>query len=909
MSEDRQYPSRLERKLEQFLDSQYFRYLKDIPAPDLDSRILIEIPAFCDPELLSTMRSALAMAANQDRIHFAVCYQSDDMAELREVESFPHCRVKYIPVSKAPGLCAARYEASLLHGGEEYVLHVDSHMRFASFWDVCVIDQYSRCPGDKKVLTEYAIHYGEAMAEPVDSEWFDKSVQMYGKKVGFSYFQENTDKARFTGKYSFHGPTPQCGAFIGGHFLFGCPEMDIDVPPDPDTFFTADEACVAMRLWTHGYDIWHPGVRAVYHLYGREESTKKAGLNVKVQRFASSSESSRRSASETPRMAMLFTDGLNPALGRFGLGTERTAEEYYAYAGINYRSRMARLFSMHGSIGIQHDATAMAPACICGKDITGKDHPMRGTNLRGVHSDMFFVIVTAYKAHNELVETVRSLFRNADNPERVRVCVVAQLTDEEWLGKVRELGAEVVPCEPKGAGHAHYVGEEYIPNGAAYVLYSEEHMYYVYGWDTAIAAYMRYCGKKAVISDWAQGFDYDHPFPTLPGNGTVICARGMLPYGHPLIQFGRTFDIDRPVRGAFIIGHNLVVPAEVARTVRHSPDMYLNSNESYMNYRYWCAGVDVYHAPRRYCYHYYAPSRNGSGDGTRGKEHGFSAPRMKHLLGLPGGDPMADMRFALGSERTVKSFAMFSGADPFTGTCSMRAQLGMFADDAGNDVVPLKPLDCRADGARWRGTVSLSSAGAVDIDAVHRMGRKGLEALCGNNGPLVGVWPDGVINSHGGCIIGLPGVKLSVTSGARIILHPDSRLFILGDMVFGNGCIVEVHPGADLVMGPRTMNVNGIIDCWERIDLLDTIVGQNVFISDGYACSVTTADKKPVMLQMPVLLGPHAWIASGVNVLPGTVMRDACVGAMSAVSGYVKPGTVVAGNPAKIIKEDCRWYG
>ena len=648
------------------------------------------------------MRAALAKAANPDRIHFAGCYQGDDDVEAEEVARFPNTKVKRFSDEDAPGLCAARYEASLLHEDEEYVMHVDSHMRFAAFWDVCVIDQFSRCPGEKKALSEYNMNYGDYIGEPVDSVCFDQMAHVGGKKVGFSYFQANSYKARFTGKFGFQGPDPRRGAFIGGHFLFGRPEMDIDVPSDPDTYFTADEACVAMRLWTHGYDIWHPGVRSVFHLYGRVEVAAKLDSKAKVERFSNGRESSMRSAGEPARMFKLFTDGLNPDFARFGLGTERTAEEYYSYAGINYRSRMARKFSLDGAIGEEHGDDAMAPVCICGGLLTDKAHPMRGTDFAGVHSDVFFVIVTAYKAHNELVETVRSLYGNADNPERIRVCVVAQLTDEEWLEQVRRLGAMVVPCEPKGAGNAHYVGEEHIPDDAAYVLYSEEHMYYVYGWDTAIASYMRYCGDRAVISDWAPGFSYDKAFPVAPWNGCVICARGMRAYGHPLIQFGRMFDIDRPVRGAFIIGHNLIVPADVARQVRHSPDMYLNSNESYMNYRYWCAGVDVYHAPRRYCYHYYAPARNGGSDGTKSKEYEFSAPRMKQLLGISDKDEGADVRFALGRLRSLASFVAYSGADPFNRTCSMRAQLGAFADDVGEGIVPSEPLDCRKDGDYWK---------------------------------------------------------------------------------------------------------------------------------------------------------------------------------------------------------------
>lgn len=906
-----QYEDRLRSKLDKFPDNAYFAYIRDIPEPDLESRILVEIPAYCDPEVLPTMRAALAMAANPERIHFAVCYQGDDDAEASEVAAMPHTKVKRFHDADAPGLCAARYEAAMLRDGEEYVMHVDSHMRFGSFWDVCVIDQYSRCPSEKKVLTEYNLNYVEAVTEPVDSDWFDAHTRLDGQKVCFNYFEGGIRKARFTGRPFFNGPNPSIGAFICGHFVFGGADIDEVVPPDPNMFFVADEPCIALRFWTHGYDIYHPGARAVYHLYARDKALSDAGVTKGVQRFSlKSSESSKRSASELARMMMLFTDGLNPALGEYSLGTERTSKEYYAYSGLDYRSMLARRYALDCKFGVEHDDADMAPVCLHGSSVIEAKHPMYGVCLHGVHRAVIFVIVTAYKAKNELVETVRSLYDNADNPERVRVCVVAQLTEDKWLDAVREMGAEVVPCEPKGAGNAHYVGEEHIPDDAAYVLYSEEHMYYVYGWDTAIASYMRYCGENAVISDWASGFQYDKPFPTDPVKGLVICAKGMMPYGHPLIQFGRYFDVDRPVRGAFIIGHNVIVPARVAREIRHSPDMFLNSNESYMNYRYWCAGIDVYHAPYRYCYHYYATERNGGGDRTRSMETGFSAPRMRYLLGLSKDNPGADMRFALGHSRTLKAFAAFSGADPFTGKCSLRAQLGTFADDTCTDIIDNPSVNCGTDSKRWADSVNKSVGIAMArTDMFLKMDRNALEAFFGNNGALIGVWPTGKIVSNGGCIFGLPGTKLSVTSDARINMYPNSRIFVVGDMTLGKNVVVNVYPNATLVFGLGYLNSNCVLECWKRLNIIDTIVGPNTYLCDGYACDAVTADGSVCMPTDDVNVGPHVWLASGVTVMPGTKMLDAAAGAMTRVEGPVGPAELVAGNPGRIVKTGVHWFG
>lgn len=58
------------------------------------------------------------------------------------------------------------------------------------------------------------------------------------------------------------------------------------------------------------------------------------------------------------------------------------------------------------------------------------------------------------------------------------------------------------------------------------------------------------------------------------------------------------------------------------------------------------------------------------------------------------------------------------------------------------------------------------------------------------------------------------------------------------------------------------------------------------------------------MFQAPVAIGKDVWIGTRVIILPGVTIGDgAVIGANSVVSKDVKPNTVVAGTPAKFIKE------
>ncbi|MFS1953052.1 DapH/DapD/GlmU-related protein [Vibrio breoganii] len=92
----------------------------------------------------------------------------------------------------------------------------------------------------------------------------------------------------------------------------------------------------------------------------------------------------------------------------------------------------------------------------------------------------------------------------------------------------------------------------------------------------------------------------------------------------------------------------------------------------------------------------------------------------------------------------------------------------------------------------------------------------------------------------------------------------------------------------------------------------DVLIASRVFITDhqhgSYSGIPHSNASEPVnkrkLSSDPVLIGNNVWIGEGVVILPGiTISEDSIVGANSVVTKDVDKGTIVAGNPARVIKK------
>lgn len=147
--------------------------------------------------------------------------------------------------------------------------------------------------------------------------------------------------------------------------------------------------------------------------------------------------------------------------------------------------------------------------------------------------------------------------------------------------------------------------------------------------------------------------------------------------------------------------------------------------------------------------------------------------------------------------------------------------------------------------------------------------------------------------------------------------QPGGKLSV-GDGSIFSGRIFMDRPNVQISIGSRSSFGRSLIVAAESVQIgSDVHVSWGVNIVDSHFHSMEfnhrSQDVKRGMLGQknwdhievrPVKICDKAWIGFGVSILPGvTIGEGAIVGAASVVTKNVEPWTVVAGNPAAIIRK------
>lgn len=172
------------------------------------------------------------------------------------------------------------------------------------------------------------------------------------------------------------------------------------------------------------------------------------------------------------------------------------------------------------------------------------------------------------------------------------------------------------------------------------------------------------------------------------------------------------------------------------------------------------------------------------------------------------------------------------------------------------------------------------------------------------------------------------GVKIDFRGDNCVVKFYEGTLFNNCIFICGKGTKISIKHSKFPICGLHIFSdeaVNNIVDigddlsCWscdlKCLSSNKILIGRDcqfsyditIWNTDGHA--IFNKDGICINPVQDVIIGNHVWIGHRVEILKGSVVPDnSVIGACSLINKvFTKSNVILAGIPAKIIKEDIRW--
>ncbi len=312
----------------------FFYCAKQVPTPMKRPRIFVSIASYRDSECPATISDLFAKARYPDRVFAGVLWQivpELDMEFVGGKAPKGHLRTLLVHAGESRGVCWARSRIlTELRKDEEYVLQIDSHMRFEAGWDERFISMLESCPSKKAILSSYPVDYtppdilgSKRIPVLVAREFLDNKVVRLGSRIL---------------SYEDRPEVPSPSAFVGAGCIFAPATAFEEVPYDPYLYFIGEEISLAVRLWTAGWDLFTPNDVLLYHDY--------SSVRGRTRHWSDQRDWSVMNQRSYSRLSFLLSGIGCPEvealreLDRFGLGKLRSLFDYQEYSGIDFQARV-----------------------------------------------------------------------------------------------------------------------------------------------------------------------------------------------------------------------------------------------------------------------------------------------------------------------------------------------------------------------------------------------------------------------------------------------------------------------------------------------------------------------------------------------------------------------------------------
>ena len=286
----------------------------------MSKTIFWSIASYDDWDMYQTVSSARANADDWGRVTGMAVFQTNNEAEATPPLPSGGVRLRVMPKAWARGVGRPRNLALKAYRGEDYFLMTDSHMRFNRGWDsdlVKMMEWLSEVGVEKPILTSYA-----------------PGIEDYSAvKVGVIELRFVNDfwnpRGIITGTEMFRG-APLPAYYASGHMFFAPGEWAPEVGIDPHFAFSGEEQSMALRSYTRGWDLLHPNYCPIRHEYG----TARKRIWDERSDWDSINDAS---IARLHKLCGWSREG--PDLGRWGLGSERSLDDWQEFSGIDLTKR------------------------------------------------------------------------------------------------------------------------------------------------------------------------------------------------------------------------------------------------------------------------------------------------------------------------------------------------------------------------------------------------------------------------------------------------------------------------------------------------------------------------------------------------------------------------------------------
>ena len=643
-------------------------------------RIFVQIPSYRDPDCQNTVKDLFEKAAHPERIFVGICWQfikGEDDHCFQVPYAYPHqVRVHEVDAKQSEGVCWARSHLQKLWQGEEFTLQIDSHMRFEPGWDDMLLLMWRNCGSRKAVLTCYPPGF-----TPPDT--FERK-HIYG--IGAKEFDAN-DIFLMVGApvydVGINTPLlPMPGAFVGGSMLFAPSSIIKDIPYDPYLYFFGEEITLAVRLWTHGYDIFHPNRLVIFHDWDRDKRPTHFSDHAD---WGQLNERSFIRVQYLLGMQTFYDPSALLDIEKYGLGKIRTLEEYQAYSGVNFANKTISADAYKGQFQISkarpdHSRTVTFNLPNPIKEVT------QGGSVAG-KMPKIFVNIASYR-DPECQWTVKDLFEKAKHPDRINVGICWQFDPEEdkhcFMVNTRPNQVRMLPVdwrEADGVCWARHQVQQ-LWEGEEYTLMIDSHMRFVPGWDELMIKELDACeSSKPLLSCSPEFYTPPNTLGTRM-HPTIRRVKPFMPDGNIRCQ-GEMLDRSppKPLKGAFLVANFIFSRSEVTPEVPYDPFLYFDQEEITYAARLYTHGWDVFSSRQQFLYHFYNDNRipaaaqrplhwNDLKKENQSKirflrERGLK--RFNHLTGYAlSTDPQVIQQldiYGFGKERSLADFEQYTGLD------------------------------------------------------------------------------------------------------------------------------------------------------------------------------------------------------------------------------------------------------